>query len=122
MSRKVRVSAIAENHRAYDGSRDFERITKTESDFIIGEIEKVIPESPDLIVLPEVYDRPGGIPRDTGCEYYRFRGNFIYDKVKETAKNNNVNTTTAKIAHITSCEKTACPEKNPCKYSNIKNS
>jgi hypothetical protein len=60
MSRKVRVTSIGENHRAYDGSRDFEKIVKTESDFIIGEIEKVISESPDLIVLPEVYDRTGG--------------------------------------------------------------
>ena len=54
MSRKVRVSAIAENHRAYDGSGDFEKIAKMEADFIAGEINKVMCDSPDLIVLPEV--------------------------------------------------------------------
>lgn len=91
MSRKVRVTSVGENHRAYDGSRDFEKIVKTEADFIVGEIEKVMPESPDLIVLPEVYDRPGGIPRGVCREYYNIRGNYIYDRVKETAKNNNVN-------------------------------
>ena len=91
MSRKVRVTTIAENHRAYDGSGDYEKITKMESDFIIGEINKVLHESPDLIVLPEVYDRPGGIPRNVCRNYYNYRGNYIYDRVKETAKNNNVN-------------------------------
>lgn len=91
MSRKVRVTAISENHRVYDGSGNFEKITKMEADFIVGEINKVMVDKPDLIVLPEVYDRPGGIPRDICREYYNVRGNFIYDRVKETAKSNNVN-------------------------------
>lgn len=91
MSRKTRVTAVSQNHLAYDGSRDYEKITKTEADFIVGEINKVMCEEPDLIVLPEVYDRPGGIPRDVCREYYAVRGNYIYNRVRETAKNNNVN-------------------------------
>lgn len=91
MSRKIRVTASAQNHLAYDGNRDYEKIAKTEADFIVGEIDKVICEEPDLIVLPEVYDRPGGISRDDCREYYAVRGNYIYDRVKQAARNNNVN-------------------------------
>lgn len=91
MSRKVRVTAVAENHLAYDGTKDFEKIAKREADFVVREIEKVIPDSPDLIVLPEVYDRPGGMSRDICREYYNTRGSYVYDKVRAAAKDNNVN-------------------------------
>ena len=91
MSRKVRVTAVAENHLAYDGSMSFDTIIKREADFIVGEINKVLCESPDLIVLPEVYDRPGGITRSVCREYYKARGNYIYDRVKQTARDNGVN-------------------------------
>ncbi len=91
MSRKIRVTAAAQNHLAYDGSQNFEAMTKRAADFIVGEIDKVMVDSPDLIVLPEVYDRPGGISRDLCREYYAFRGNYVYDRVKQAAKSNNVN-------------------------------
>ena len=91
MSRKIRVTSIAQNHLAYDGNSNYEAMIKRASDFIVGEIEKVTPDSPDLIVLPEVYDRPGGISREHCRLFYKERGNYIYDRVKETAKKNNVN-------------------------------
>lgn len=91
MSRQIRVVCTAENHMVYGGGRDFKAMAHQAADFIERQITGTLVERPDLIVLPEVYDRFCGISREDNNEYYKERGNIVYDRVKHLAKENNVN-------------------------------
>lgn len=91
MSRLIRAVCMSENHMAYDGSRDFKGMTRRAADFIEQQITSSLVERPDIIVLPEVYDRFGGISREDNIAYYKERGSFVYDRVKQLARDNNVN-------------------------------
>ena len=91
MARKIRVTSICAPHTAYNGSEDYKAIAYSVADYIEGHIRKVLCRENDLIVLPEVYDRPGGIPRDRAKLYYAERGDIVLDRVKSLAKENKVN-------------------------------
>lgn len=51
-------------------------------------LDRVLPDCPDLIVLPEVCDRPDplGFPLEVQLPYYRARGNRVRDFLAEVAK------------------------------------
>lgn len=91
MARRIRVTSISAPHLAYDGSEDYKQIANNAADYIEGHIRRVLCRDNDLIVLPEVYDRPGGIPRERARIYYAERGNIVLDRVKSIAKENKVN-------------------------------
>ena len=50
---------------------------------------QVLPDRPDLIVVPEACDRPSGFSLEKRLEYYRVRKNQIRDFFAKTAKENN---------------------------------
>jgi len=62
-------------------------------DFVIAHLERnikpVLCEKPDLIVLPEVCDRPMGLGINERKEYYKSRGTRVLDYLREKAKENN---------------------------------
>jgi predicted amidohydrolase len=53
------------------------------------EFAQVLPDRPDLIVVPEACDRPSGISAEKLLEYYRVRKNQIRDFFAQTARENN---------------------------------
>ncbi len=65
------------------GPRPLSVDAKAEPQKIVGqmiafwrqEFAQVLPDRPDLIVVPEACDRPAGLPRDKLQEYYRVRKN-----------------------------------------------
>jgi len=91
MARRIRVTSISAPHTVYNGSEDYKAIAYDVADYIEGHIKKVLCRENDLIVLPEVYDRPSGIARDKAKLYYAERGNIVLDRVKSIAKENKVN-------------------------------
>jgi hypothetical protein len=52
------------------------------------EFAQVLPDRPDLIVVPEACDRPSGLSLDKRLEYYRVRGNQVRDFFAQVAKEN----------------------------------
>ena len=50
---------------------------------------RVLPDKPDLIVVPEACDRPRGISPDKQKEYYRVRKNQVRDYFAQVARDNN---------------------------------
>lgn len=50
---------------------------------------RVLPDRPDLIVVPEVCDRPGGLSREKLREYYKVRKDQVQNFFAETARQNN---------------------------------
>ena len=63
-------------------------------DFVLNHlmsyIEKAMPDKPDLIVLPEVSDRPGAMTLEEKLVYYRERGNTILQRLCDFAKENSL--------------------------------
>ncbi len=53
------------------------------------ELAQVLPERPDLIVLPEACDRPPNFSLERRHEYYRVRGSRIEDFFADVAKEHN---------------------------------
>jgi predicted amidohydrolase len=53
-----------------------------------NQIEKIIPDKPDLIVIPEVCDRFPAHSLEERKKYYQFRGNAIRDALREIAREN----------------------------------
>ena len=52
------------------------------------ELEQVLPDRPDLIVLPEACDRYPAMNREERLAYYRFRGDKIRDFFRDAARRN----------------------------------
>ena len=52
-------------------------------------INKVLIDKPDLIVLPEVCDRPGDIKAEDTTAYYAYRGEKVVNRMQQIAKQNN---------------------------------
>jgi predicted amidohydrolase len=50
---------------------------------------QVLPDKPDLIVVPEACDRPAGFSLDKRLQYYRVRKNQVRDYFAAVAKQNN---------------------------------
>jgi predicted amidohydrolase len=53
-----------------------------------GELTKVLPDRPDLILLTEACDRPGGLTTEEQFNYYKVRKNQILDYFSSVAKAN----------------------------------
>jgi hypothetical protein len=53
-----------------------------------GRFSQVLPDDPDLIVVPEACDRPRGLSAEQLDQYYRVRGNQIRDFFARVAKEN----------------------------------
>jgi hypothetical protein len=53
-----------------------------------GRFSQVLPDKPDLIVVPEVCDRPSGFSREKLKEYYKVRKDQIRQFFAETARQN----------------------------------
>jgi len=54
-----------------------------------GEFAQVLPDRPDLIVVPEACDRPGGFSGEKLREYYEVRKDQVLEFFAKTAKENN---------------------------------
>ncbi len=55
------------------------------------ELNQVLPDLPDLIVLPEACDRPKGLNTEEQFTYFKIRGNRVLDYFRKIAKENNCN-------------------------------
>ncbi len=58
-------------------------------EFWQSRFEEVLPNRPDLIVLPEACDRPSGLTPEEQFHYFRIRKNQIWEYFSTVAKSNN---------------------------------
>jgi len=89
MARHVKISNLSISPYQIDTSLDYPSVAGKVLKHLERHVQKVLPDKPDLIVLPEVCDRPAGIPRDRLIDYYKARGSRIIDFFMETARKNN---------------------------------
>jgi len=85
MANRVRISTIGAMPLGLDPETDVEKAFDLVRSQWEREIEQVLPDRPDLIVLPEACDRPGGWPPERMHAYYRARGTRMQEFFAEIA-------------------------------------
>lgn len=91
MANRVKISCLGPLPYVMDGNVPNEQAV----DLMIGhwkdQLDQVLPDRPDIIVVPEACDRPfmRGFPHARTFDYYRYRKNRIRDWLAETARSNN---------------------------------
>lgn len=85
MSRRVTISSVSLAPFRPPGRTGYPEMV----DGVIGHLDeqlgRVLPDRPDLVVLPEACDRPEGLTRGERADYYRARGDRVLDRCRETA-------------------------------------
>jgi len=86
MARYIKISNLSISPCHLNTELNYPSIVEKVREHLEARIQKVLPDNPDLIVLPEACDRPANFPREKVMDYYQARGNKILDHLKETAK------------------------------------
>ena len=89
-SNRVTVATIGGGAASLNGTHDGQpqKMVDQVIGYWKGELNKVLPFHPDLILLTEACDRPGGLSSDEQFSYYRIRKNQIQDYFASVAKAN----------------------------------
>lgn len=87
--KQVKIATIGAVSPLLDVSLTYQQKVDAMNDFLGGQIAQVLPDKPDLIVLPEACDRPRGMSVKQQYEYYRIRGNQIQNYLSEIASKYN---------------------------------
>jgi len=84
--RYVKIATIGTTLPHLDTSQEPQELVEKIIEFWQAELAQVLPDQPDLIVLPEVCDRPRGLNRAEQFDYYKVRKNQVIDYFREVAK------------------------------------
>lgn len=90
MAKYVKISSISCGAAEDVGGADDRRVVEKVIAHLRGRIDQVLPDRPDLIVLPECCDRPADFAPDRKrvLKYYRARGDRVRDAMREIARAN----------------------------------
>jgi len=77
MARRVTISTFNFHYCLVDPDREWEQMIKQVGMHLEQKINQVLPDEPDLIVLPECCDMPSGLAPERLREYYLQRGDRI---------------------------------------------
>ncbi|HOP10180.1 MAG TPA: carbon-nitrogen hydrolase family protein [Oscillospiraceae bacterium] len=91
MANYVKISALGPDRREMDPNMDLDLCVKDMIDYWDRQLSNVLPDKPDLIVLPEACDRPANYDREQHKEYYAVRGDRVRDHFMQVARENHCN-------------------------------
>ena len=91
MARFVKVSALAPAYLQLDPKLDPNAMVDAVASHLEAQLASVLCDQPDLVVLPEVCDRPANLSLDQRGAYYAARGDKIRDHLLEIARQANCN-------------------------------
>ena len=86
---KITIAGIGGGTPSLGSDQDPQKMVGKMIEFWQSRLEEVLPDRPDLIVLPEACDRPSGLTPDEQFNYFRVRKNQIWDYFASVAKSNN---------------------------------
>ncbi|HOJ10615.1 MAG TPA: carbon-nitrogen hydrolase family protein [Clostridiales bacterium] len=91
MARYTKVSSIGARPVLSDIDIDYSQTVEKVISYWKHELDQVLPDKPDIIVLPEGCDRPLNYPKleKEKTEYYKNRGNQMLEFFSNIALNNN---------------------------------
>ncbi len=84
----VRIATLGPRPLSVEADAEPQRIVERMIAHWKGRFAQVLPDRPDLIVVPEVCDRPGGLSLEKCLAYYRVRGNQVRDFFAQVAREN----------------------------------
>jgi Carbon-nitrogen hydrolase len=85
---RVRIATLGPRPLAVDARTDPQEIVAREIAHWRREFAQVLPDRPDLIVVPEACDRPTGLSLEQRLAYYRVRKNQVRDFFAKVAAEN----------------------------------
>jgi apolipoprotein N-acyltransferase len=88
VARHLTVSAVSSDFIILDEAQGDERNVDQVTGCLAGLVARVLPDRPDLIVLPEVCDRPDNFEMPRRTRYYERRGDRILSFFRQTAREN----------------------------------
>jgi hypothetical protein len=86
MARYAKISSIGCDYKDVDPGLGLSDALQVVKEHLLEKIRQVLPDRPDLIVLPEVCDMPRHYSLERAKEFYAFRGDSILTMLSETAK------------------------------------
>ncbi len=87
----VKIATIGTVSPQFEKGTDPQIMVDRMIEFLQTELNHVLPDLPDLIVLPEACDRPKGLNTEEQFAYFKVRGKQVLDYFREVAKENNCN-------------------------------
>ena len=87
-SKYVKIATIGAPAVQLDLGQEPQALVDQVIEFWGYELSRVLPDKPDLIVLPEACDRPSGMNTELQFRYFKARGDQILDYLKTVAKDN----------------------------------
>ena len=88
-SNYVKIATIGAASPHLDLNQEPQELVDQMIEFWRNELARVLPDKPDLIVLPEACDRPAGMNTEIQFKYFKVRGNQVMEYFTSVAKNNN---------------------------------
>jgi len=85
----VKIATIGSRPLSVDAGTEPQKVVDKMIAHWRNRFAQVLPDRPDLIVVPEACDRPSGFSLEKRLEYYKVRKNQIRDFFAKTAKENN---------------------------------
>ncbi len=83
--RNVKISTIGSTPPRLEKSLTKQQKVDRMLDFLQRQLNQVLPDQPDLILLPEACDRPAGLNSKEQFEYFKARGNRVQDFIASVA-------------------------------------
>ena len=88
MAKKVKIVTFSFNPAVLKYKPREQSIVDYEIEWLNSKIQPVLMEKPDLIVMPEVCDRPMDLPREQFSVYYEERGKKVVEYMQKLAREN----------------------------------
>lgn len=83
--RNVKISTIGATPPQLENSQTLQQKVERMINFLHRQLHQVLPDQPDLILLPEACDRPAGLSLKEQFEYFKVRGNQVQDFLASVA-------------------------------------
>ena len=84
----MKIATIGAPSPHLDLDQEPQELVNEMIEFWGNELAPVLPDKPDLIVLPEVCDRPAGMNIDLQLKYFKVRGDQVMEYFKTVARDN----------------------------------
>ncbi len=91
MARWVTIASLPGAQMRVEDPNDHEGNVQAEMAYWAAQMDRVLPDKPDLIVTPECCDRPAGLSGEQKAEYYRVRGDRMRDFFMSKAMEHHTN-------------------------------
>jgi len=100
MAKRATISITTPTLLRYNGSTDYKALVEQMKNYWTTHLARILPDKPDLIILPECCDRYEFTPFPNRTEYYEARGETMLEFFSDIAKANNCYIAYSAVRHV----------------------